>query len=116
LARLSEVLGGCERIATTPMPFAYSVMIHRTVYLFCALLPFGLVGSIGVFTPLFTVLVAYTFMAIEALAAELEEPFGIESNDLPLDALCIAVENAMHAMLGDGGQLEAVQRRDYVVL
>ncbi len=45
---LSDVIGGCERIVSTPLPFAYSVMIHRTVYFFCASLPFGLVDSIGI--------------------------------------------------------------------
>jgi putative membrane protein len=53
LNALSDVIGGCERIGSTPLPFAYSVMIHRTVYFFCAALPFGLVESIGIFTPVF---------------------------------------------------------------
>jgi len=114
--RLSEVIGGCERIDNTPMPFAYSVMIHRTVHLFCGLLPFSLVDSLGIYTPLFAVFVAYTFMAIESLAAELEEPFGVESNDLALGALCIGIENAVHALLGDGIEIALTQRRDFVVL
>jgi putative membrane protein len=101
LNRLSEVLGGCERIANTPLPFAYSVMIHRTVYLFCALLPFGLVDSVGLLTPLFAVLVAYTFMALEAIAAEIEDPFGEEPNDLPLSALCVTIDNTLRAMRGE---------------
>ena len=54
LNALSDVIGGCERIGSTPLPFAYSVMIHRTVYFFCAALPFGLVESIGIFTPVFS--------------------------------------------------------------
>lgn len=116
LNALSDVLGGCERIAGTPLPFAYSVMIHRTVYVFCGLLPFGLAGTIGIFTPLFAVFVAYTFMAIEAIAAELEEPFGTEQNDLPLDAMCYSIENAMHAMLGDGMQVAAPPGEHYIVL
>jgi predicted membrane chloride channel (bestrophin family) len=49
------------------------------VYLYCFLLPFGLVGSIGIMTPVISVLVAYTFMALECLAAEIEEPCGSES-------------------------------------
>ena len=79
---LSDVIGGCERIVSTPLPFAYSVMIHRTVYFFCASLPFGLVDSIGIFTPVFAVFVAYTFMAHEAIASQIEEPFGTDDNDL----------------------------------
>ena len=116
LHRLSEVVGGCERIDNTPMPFAYSVMIHRTVHTFCGLLPFGLVDSLGIYTPLFAVFVAYTFMAIESLAAELEEPFGVDANDLALGALCIGIENAVHALLGDGIEIALTRRKDFVVL
>ena len=51
-SRLGEVLGGCERIRSTPIPFSYSVLLHRTVYVYCYLLPFGLIDTIGNFTPL----------------------------------------------------------------
>ncbi|MDS0111637.1 bestrophin family ion channel, partial [Enterobacter hormaechei subsp. steigerwaltii] len=40
---MSIVLAGCERIANTPVPFAYTLILHRTVYLFCIMLPFALV-------------------------------------------------------------------------
>lgn len=98
---LSDVIGGCERIASTPLPFAYSVMIHRTVYFFCAALPFGLVDSIGVFTPIFSVFVAYTFMALEAIASQIEDPFGTEDNDLALDVMSAFIEDATRDLLGE---------------
>ncbi|USU17118.1 bestrophin family protein [Paraburkholderia fungorum] len=98
---LSDVIGGCERIASTPLPFAYSVMIHRTVYFFCASLPFGLVDSIGIFTPVFSVFVAYTFMAHEAIASQIEEPFGIDDNDLALETMSLGIEDAMRDLLGE---------------
>jgi putative membrane protein len=87
LGRLSEALGGCERIAGTPIPFTYAVIIHRTIYLYCLLLPFGLVDSIGSMTPVIVAFIAYTFFALEALGAEIEEPFGTAPNDLALDAM-----------------------------
>jgi ion channel-forming bestrophin family protein len=98
---LSDVIGGCERIASTPLPFAYSVMIHRTVYFFCAALPFGLVDSIGVFTPIFAVFVAYTFMALEAIASQIEEPFGTEDNDLALNVMSAFIEDATRDLAGE---------------
>ncbi|MHA6820283.1 bestrophin family protein [Ralstonia pseudosolanacearum] len=101
LSELSNVIGGCERIASTPLPFAYSVMIHRTVYFFCAALPFGLVESIGNFTPVFSVFVAYAFMAHEAIAAQIEEPFGTEDNDLALNAMSAMIEDAVRDMLSE---------------
>jgi putative membrane protein len=101
LNELSGVIGGCERLASTPLPFSYSVMIHRTVYLFCVLLPFGLVDGAGVLTPLFALLVAYAFMSLEAIAAQIEDPFGLEENDLALTALCDSLETALHDMTAD---------------
>jgi len=89
---MSVVLAGCERIANTPVPFAYTLILHPTVYLFCIMLPFALVGDLHYMTPFISVLVSYTFIALDALAEELEEPFGIENNDLPLDAICNAME------------------------
>ncbi|OTP67283.1 bestrophin family protein [Caballeronia sordidicola] len=101
LNELSGVIGGCERLASTPLPFSYSVMIHRTVYIFCVLLPFGLVDGAGVLTPLFALLVAYAFMSLEAIAAQIEDPFGLEENDLALSALCDALETMLHDMTAD---------------
>jgi putative membrane protein len=98
---LSDVIGGCERIASTPLPFAYSVMIHRTVYFFCASLPFGLVDSIGIFTPVFAVFVAYTFMAHEAIASQIEEPFGTDDNDLALHTMSLIIEDALRDLRGE---------------
>jgi predicted membrane chloride channel (bestrophin family) len=43
-------------------------------------------------------LFAYTFISLDALAEELEEPFGVENNDLPLDAICNAMERDLLQM------------------
>ncbi|EDF3907673.1 hypothetical protein B0C77_20965 [Salmonella enterica subsp. enterica serovar Kentucky] len=92
VADMSSVLAGCERIANTPVPFAYTLILHRTVYLFCIMLPFALVVDLHYMTPFISVLISYTFIALDALAEELEDPFGTENNDLPLDAICNAIE------------------------
>ncbi len=89
---MSAVLAGCERIANTPVPFAYTLILHRTVYLFCIMLPFALVVDLHYMTPFISVLISYTFISLDALAEELEDPFGTENNDLPLDAICNAIE------------------------
>ena len=57
-----------------------------------ALLPFALVHSLGYFSPLVVGLLAYSFFGLDALGNELEEPFGTQSNDLPLDALLRTIE------------------------
>jgi putative membrane protein len=98
---LSLALGSCERIANTPLPFAYSVILHRSVYLYCALLPFGLVDTIGLMTPLVVTFVSYTFFALEALSDEIENPFGLADNDLALDAIVAGIHASLSEMLGD---------------
>jgi putative membrane protein len=101
LDALTDVLGGCERIRNTPVPYAYDVLLHRTTYFYCALLPFGLVESIGWTTPLISVFIAYAFMAWHAIASELEDPFGEEPNDLPLAAMAIDAERVLRQTIDD---------------
>ena len=91
----------CERIKNTPVPFSYTLLLHRTAYLYCYLLPFGLVDSIGYLTPLVVAIVAYTFYGLDALGDEIEEPFGLSPNDLPLDAICRTIEIELRDALGE---------------
>lgn len=101
LSRLTDALGGCERISNTPIPFTYGVIIHRTIYLYCLLLPFALVDSLGNLTPFIVAFVAYTFFALEALGEEIEEPFGTEPNDLALYAMSMEIETSVRETLGE---------------
>lgn len=116
LSALADVLGGCERLAHTPIPYAYSVMNHRIVYVYCFLLPFALVGSLGEFTPLISVLIAYAFISIEALAQEIEEPFGTMPNDLALENMSRNIEDSLMEMLGNKLPPRASVPANYVVL
>jgi putative membrane protein len=100
LSALAQVQAGCERIALTPVPFAYSLLLHRTAYIFCIALPFALAGALGWWTLLPVLLVGYTFFGLDALGDQLEDPFGLEPNDLPLDAMSRTVEREMLFLLG----------------
>lgn len=95
LNKLSDIVGGCERIASTPIPYTYSVLLHRTVYIYCFMLPFGFVEALGWVTPFAIVFIAYTYVAIEAIADELEDPFGTQPNDLALDTMSQMIENTL---------------------
>jgi putative membrane protein len=92
LVEMGKAVGGCERIAYTPIPFAYSVLLHRTVYTYCILLPFGLVDATELFTPLLCLFLSYTLIALEAIAGEVAEPFGVAPNALALDAMARNIE------------------------
>ncbi|WP_374033094.1 bestrophin family protein [Bdellovibrio bacteriovorus] len=98
---MSDIVGGCERIANTPIPYPYAVLLHRTVYIYCVLLPFGLMDSIGWMTPAICTFVAYTFMALDAIVNQIEEPFGTEDNDLALNQMCETIEVSVQEMRGE---------------
>jgi len=101
LDKLAEIVGGCERIISTPIPYSYRVLLHRTVYLYCFLLPFGLVDSLHWLTPFIVAFIAYTFVAFEAIADEIEQPFGTEDNDLALNSMCQMIETTLLEMAGE---------------
>lgn len=92
MGAVANIQVACERIASTPTPFTYTLLLHRTAYLFCFLLPFSLAPTLGWATPIFCTLIAYTFFGLDALGDELEEPFGDHSNALPLNALARVIE------------------------
>jgi putative membrane protein len=100
LSAMAAVAAGCERIKNTPIPFAYTLLLHRTAWLYCFLLPFGLVDVTGFMTPFVVAIVAYTFFGLDALGDEIEEPFGLAPHHLPLDALCRTIEISLLEALG----------------
>lgn len=115
LTRMSYVLGGCERIKNTPIPYPYILMLHRIVHLYCFLLPFCLVDSIGWFTPFAVCVLGYTFFGLDALGDQIADPFDTQPNDLPLDAMCQGHEIAVLEMVGEEAP-EAAQPVNGVLL
>ncbi len=101
LSAFAAIQVACERIRSTPTPFTYTLLLHRTAYAFCFLLPFGLVGTLGYATPVFSAVVAYAFFGLDELGSELEEPFGPWLNALPLSAMARTVEISLLEALGD---------------
>lgn len=113
--RLAAVHAGCERIRNTPVPFAYTLLLHRTVFVYCVLLPFGLVPSSGAFTPVVAGVLAYTFFGLDAVGSQIEQPFGDGENQLPLSALCRTLETDLLEMLGESELPPPLEPVDYVL-
>lgn len=88
---LIDYQGGCERIVKTPLPFAYMLHLRRTLILFILGLPFALVETFGWATVPVVALVAHTFLGIEEIGVEIEDPFGTEDNDLPLEQISASI-------------------------
>ena len=115
LSQLTQALVGCERLSNTPLPFAYTLLLHRTAYLFCFLLPFGLADMLGWATPLAAMLVAYTFFGLDALGEELEEPFGMLPNSLPISAFATMIEIHLRSAMGETDLPPVPVPTDYVL-
>ena len=113
LTTLAGVQAGCERIRHTPVPFSYSLLLHRTAYMYCFALPFGLVDTTGFMTPFVVGLVSYTFFGLDAIGDEIEEPFGLLPNDLPLESICRRVEIDLLEALGETELPQPLKPVDY---
>lgn len=98
--QLTDSLGACERIRKTPMPFAYVVHLRRALILYCFTLPFGLVKDFGWGTVLDTLLIAYVFFGVEEIGVEIENPFGHDDNDLPLEKMCAMIDSDLRGLVG----------------
>jgi ion channel-forming bestrophin family protein len=101
LTNLTDIQGGCERIKSTPIPFSYTILIHRIVAVYCLALPFGLVTVTHQATPLVVLLVSYAFFGLDAIGDEIENPFGLDDHDLPLDAMSTMIEVNVRDQLGE---------------
>ena len=101
ITSMTGVLAACERIQNTPLPFAFTLLVHRTTYLYCFMLPFGLIASLGAVTPLMCTVIAYSFFGLDALSEELAEPFGLATNDLALTTMSRAIEINLLEALGE---------------
>jgi putative membrane protein len=96
---LVDYLGACERIRGTPLPFAYVVHLRRALLLYCLTLPFALLPVFGYGTILGVAAISYTLLGIEEIGVEIEDPFGTDDNDLPLDQICSNIDRNLRAFL-----------------
>ena len=99
LNNMIDVLGGCERILKTPIPLAYAIHLKQLLLLYCLLLPFQFVAQLGWWTGPMVALVSFTLFGIEEIGIEIENPFGYDANDLPLDAICATMKRNIEDLI-----------------
>jgi putative membrane protein len=92
--------GGCERILRTPIPFVYAVLIRQMLLIYLVTLPFALAADLGWAAIPTVAVVAYGMIGIEEAGNELEDPFGTDPNDLPLEAICATIGRDVKALAG----------------
>lgn len=99
LQQYDDVLGACERIRNTPIPFSYSSYVKQFVLLYAFIMPFGLVMEFGYGTVIASMFTFFATMGLELLAGEIEEPFGADRNDLPLEDISGVIARDVRAIL-----------------
>jgi len=99
LTAFDDITGACERIRNTPIPFSYSSYIKQFVVLYALVMPFGLVKEFGYGTVIASMFTFFATMGLELLATEIEEPFGTDRNDLPLDDIAATIARDVNTLL-----------------
>lgn len=87
VSALLEICGACERIKNTPIPYSYSGFIKKFIFIYIATLPLGYVFNLGYLVIPVVVFVFYVLASLELIAEEIEDPFGKDANDLPMQRL-----------------------------
>lgn len=96
LQSFMDICGACERIKKTPIPYSYSSFIKKFIVSYCLTLPIGFTFSLHYLVVPFTMFVFYVLASLEILAEEVENPFGTDENDLPLDSICQTIYKTVH--------------------
>jgi putative membrane protein len=101
LTELTNQMGGCERIKKTPFPRQYETFPRTFVYIYCMMLPFGLVESAEWYTPLICAVLSFIFVALDTIGRNIESPFENTIHDTPMSSLCRTIEINLRQMLGE---------------
>jgi len=88
LQSFTDIVGACERIRNTPIPFSYSVFLKKFIFFYVMTMPFSYVFNAHYLVILIVVFVFYVLASLELIAEEIEDPFGKDANDLPTDTIC----------------------------
>lgn len=88
----TDIIGACERIKSTPIPYSYSMFIKKFLFIYCMTLPMTFIGEFGYWSVILVVVSFYFLMSVELISEEIEDPFGKDINDLPLDELCVKIK------------------------
>lgn len=90
---LVDHLGKCERIRNTPMPVSHNILLKFLVFVYVLVLPFALIAELQWWSILVVLVIYYFMMTLVMVAEEIEDPFGSDPNDLPVDQIASNIQN-----------------------
>lgn len=92
LKGFTDIIGACERIKSTPIPYSYSMFIKKFLFIYSITLPISFVWDFGYWTVGIVTLAFYFLVSVELISEEIEDPFGSDINDLPLNELSVKIK------------------------
>jgi ion channel-forming bestrophin family protein len=95
----TDICGACERIKNTPIPYSYSAFIKKFIFLFILTLPFAYVFTLGYYVIPVISFIFYVLASIELISEEIEEPFGNDANDLPIEIMAQNIKKHVEEIL-----------------
>lgn len=95
----TDICGACERIKNTPIPYSYSAFIKKFIFIYIMTLPFGYVFTLQYLVVPVVAIVFYVLASLELVAEEIEDPFGKDLNDLPMDKIAINIRKHVGEIL-----------------
>lgn len=97
---LMDICGSCERIKNSPIAVSYRAFMRQGIGLNLLSWPWYLTQEYNVWWTLPPLLIgAYFLIGIELIAEEIEEPFGKDDDDLPLDDICFNIKRTVSSIL-----------------
>ncbi len=99
MKNFSDILGACERILNTPIPFSYNLFLKKFIFIYIVTMPFSFIPEFGYSSPFIVTFIFYILVSMEVLAEEIENPFGLDPNDLPTEELCKKIHNNTYELL-----------------
>lgn len=99
LQSFADNLGVCERIKKTPIPYSYSIFLKKIIFIYIASMPFGFAMEFGYWSVFIVSMLFYIFASIELIAEEIEDPFGLDDNDLPTDQISITIRENLDEIM-----------------
>ncbi len=97
--QFTDIIGGCERIKKTPIPYSYNIFLKKFIFIYTMTLPLGLATRFDYWSIPISVFILYILCSLEILAAEIEDPFGEDTNDLPVDEICLTIKKNIKEIL-----------------
>jgi ion channel-forming bestrophin family protein len=101
LQSFTDVVGICERIRKTPIPYSYNIFLKKVIFIYIFSMPIGFVREFGYWSMVIVPAVFYIFAGLEVLAEEIEDPFGTDDNDLPTDQMSATIASNLDEIIND---------------